>query len=37
MSGPFTRDRALALQKRKTEELKNALNGEIASDSDDDG
>ena len=37
MGGPFTRDRALALQKRKTEELKNALKGEIAPDSDDDG
>ena len=36
MGGSFTRDRALALQKRKTEELKNALKGEIAPDTDGD-
>ena len=36
MGGSFTRDRALALQKRKTEELKNALKGEMAPDTDGD-
>ena len=36
MGGSFTRDGALALQKRKTEELKNALKGDIAADSDGD-
>ncbi len=36
MGGSFTRDRAFALQKRKTEELKNALKGEIAPDTDGD-
>ena len=36
IGGPFTRDRALALQKRKTEELKNALKGEITPDGDGD-
>ena len=36
MGGSFTRNRALALQKRKTEELKNALKGEIAPDTDGD-
>ena len=36
MGGPFTRDRALALQKRKAEELKNALKGEITPDGDGD-